>query len=408
MGRVILTLPRLGETMEEAKVVEWLVAPGTAFQRGDVLLEVETDKTVVEVPALTAGMLMAQLVAPGDTVALDQPIAEVEVAGEHPATPPPQAPDAQRASPPPRGEGMGAGGLTVVAAPPASTGGRPMASPAARAAARRGGVDLTAVQGSGRRGRVTAADVAGTTAGHGAGGETLVLLHGLFDDARGWRDLPARLARAGHRVLAPDLPGHAAGLPPATSLDDAVAQIIATLPPGPIRLIGHSLGAVLAVRVALAIGARATGLILSAPAGLGPRINADFIDGMLAAQTTAALSQALSLLDAGPLSTTALTAELARLQSLRPGHAALAAGLSTKGFQQTDITADLARLTCPVSVIFGTADRILDWHDIARLPQDVAIHLVRGAGHLPHLAATELVLRLAAQDHAPQRRRAQA
>ncbi|MDZ4095033.1 MAG: lipoyl domain-containing protein [Paracoccaceae bacterium] len=78
MGRMTITLPRLGETMEEARVTGWLVAVGAGFVRGEVLLEVETDKTVVEVPALTNGVLLAQLVAPGDMVALGQAIAEVE------------------------------------------------------------------------------------------------------------------------------------------------------------------------------------------------------------------------------------------------------------------------------------------------------------------------------------------
>ena len=63
MGVMILTLPRLGETMEEARVTDWLVAPGAAFKRGEVLLEVETDKTVVEVPAMQDGVLIAQLVS---------------------------------------------------------------------------------------------------------------------------------------------------------------------------------------------------------------------------------------------------------------------------------------------------------------------------------------------------------
>ena len=97
MGRVILRLPRLGETMEEARVTDWLVAPGAAFRRGDVLLEVETDKTTVEVPAMTDGVLVAQLVAPGDIVDLDAPIAEVEAegAGDLPAAEPvPESPAA--------------------------------------------------------------------------------------------------------------------------------------------------------------------------------------------------------------------------------------------------------------------------------------------------------------------------
>ncbi|MFN5827030.1 MAG: alpha/beta hydrolase, partial [Rhodobacterales bacterium] len=63
-----------------------------------------------------------------------------------------------------------------------------------------------------------------------------------------------------------------------------------------------------------------------------------------------------------------------------------------------------ARLTCPVAVLFGTGDRILDWHDVANLPPAAAIHLIRGAGHLPHLAAPDLVLSLVADSPAPARR----
>ncbi len=98
MGLTTLTLPRLGETMDEARVTAWLVAPGAAFARGDVLLEVETDKTVVEVPALTSGVMRAHLVAEGATVAIGQPIAEVEAEG---AAPDPAPPAAATPAPPP-------------------------------------------------------------------------------------------------------------------------------------------------------------------------------------------------------------------------------------------------------------------------------------------------------------------
>ena len=405
MGRVTLTLPRLGETMEEARVVDWLVAPGAAFKRGDVLLEVETDKTVVEVPALTDGVLTAQLVVPGDTVALHQPIAEVEAEGATPSFVAAVAPTAAVASPPV---------ARPVPVAVATSGPRPAASPAARAAARRAGVDLTVLRGTGRRGRITAADVAGTgpegqIALHISGkGLPIVLLHGLFDDHRGWRDLPRHLAAAGHAVLAVDLPGHGASTVQAASVDAAVDQIAASLPDGPLRLIGHSLGAAIAVRLARRLGARVDRLVLSAPVGLGPRINTDFTEGMLTAESPAALARALALLDAGPVSTTALAAELDRLRLLRPGQATLSDAVAMAGFQQIDIAADLARLTCPVAVLFGTGDRVLDWRDVANLPPAVAIHLVRGAGHMPHLAATDLVLRLAADAQAPGRRSADA
>jgi pyruvate/2-oxoglutarate dehydrogenase complex dihydrolipoamide acyltransferase (E2) component len=403
MGRVTLTLPRLGETMEEARVTDWLVAPGAAFARGDVLLEVETDKTVVEVPALTAGTLIAQLVAAGDTVALDQPIAEVEVAGEGATA----APNLQQQDPPPTtppaaapGPAAGLPDSTPMPAVPVA---RPAASPAARAAARRAGVDLMLVQGTGRRGRVQGADVPRA----GAGGATLVLLHGLFDSPAGWRDLPRRLRAAGHAVVTPDLPGHGAA-PPAADFADAVDRMAAQMPQGPLSLIGHSLGSALAVRLALRLASRVERVVLSAPAGLGPRINADFIDAMLAAETTAALSRALTLLDAGPVSALALATELDRLRAERPGHEVLARAVARAGFQQIDIADDIARLGCPVSVMFGTSDRVLNWQDVANLPSGAAIHLVRGAGHLPHLAAPDLLVMLVTNSRDPVGRSVQA
>lgn len=413
MGRMTITLPRLGETMEEARVTDWLVAPGTAFKRGDVLLEVETDKTVVEVPALMDGTLTAQLVDPGDMVALDQPIAEVEVAGATEASvnsaaqgqsptasagasePFPQSvPEVPRAYSPPRGEGMELGGLP--AQNPASAY-RPAASPAARAAARRAGIDLATLAGSGRRGRITAQDVGtGPQNGialhrFGSAGPAIVLLHGLFDDHRGWRDLPRRLAGMGHQVLVVDLPGHGESRAIAHGLDQAVDQIASALPLGPLHLIGHSLGAAIAARIARRLRDRVASVLLLAPTGLGPRINSDFTQGMLAARTTEALSRALSLLDAGPISTLALTQELARLTALRAGHSALAQAVAEGGFQQIDITQDLRQLRCPLRVVFGTDDRILNWHDVQALPASAAIHLISGAGHLPHLAAPELI-----------------
>ena len=230
----------------------------------------------------------------------------------------------------------------------------------------------------------------------------IVLLHGLFDDHRGWRDLPRRLAAAGHAVIAVDLPGHGDSAPGADVLDDAARDIAdalaAAVPNGPMRVVGHSLGAALAVRIAGLLPGRVDRLILCAPVGLGARISPDFTEGMLAAETPAALARALALLDAGPMSPTVLQQELARLMPLRSAHRAWTAGLARRGFQQIDITGDLARLGCDLRVLFGTADRILDWNDIANLPTSAAIHLVRGAGHLPHHADPDLLVALAGDE----------
>ena len=64
----VLDMPRLGETMEEGRIVNWLVKTGDRFRRGDVLLEIETDKTVVEYPALGDGLLQERLATEGNGV----------------------------------------------------------------------------------------------------------------------------------------------------------------------------------------------------------------------------------------------------------------------------------------------------------------------------------------------------
>ncbi len=409
-GMTILTLPRLGETMEEARVTEWLKAPGEGFRRGDVLLEVETDKTVVEVPALQDGTLIAHLVVPGEMVALDQPIAEVSVAGVSVGV---------SAAPPATQVIVEA--LTVVqgvgrSVPTNPALMRPAASPKARAAARVSGVDLGTVVGSGRRGRITGADVASAqpvgrdpvqtdAAGitlrrfaavpGGRTGAPVVLLHGLYDEGAGWRDLPQRLARAGHPVLVPDLPGHGASAATAADVEamtDTVRDLLAgVLPEGPMRIVGHSMGAVIATRLALLLGDRVESLTLISPAGLGPRINPDFMDLMAHAETPATLSRALGMLGAGPLSGAALHTELDRLLRRRPGLAPMVRSLARAGIQQIDIAPDLARLRVPVTAIFGLADAIIDWRDCASLPARAAIHLVPDAGHLPHSTAPDLI-----------------
>ena len=81
MAEIDLPLPRLGETMEEGRIVTWLKQPGDKFKRGEILLEVETDKIVVEVPALQDGVMVRHLAAEADMIPVDAPIARIEIAG---------------------------------------------------------------------------------------------------------------------------------------------------------------------------------------------------------------------------------------------------------------------------------------------------------------------------------------
>ncbi len=152
-----LTMPKLSDSMADAVIVRWLKSAGDAFERGEGLIEVETDKATVVYEAEWDGTLASILVPEGATVAVGEPIATLAngdgaVSGEvQPTSPRPES-----ASSPPTAD-TGAGG-----APPAGDGSRaprPVATPVARRTAVELGVSLHGLTGTGPGGRITVEDV---------------------------------------------------------------------------------------------------------------------------------------------------------------------------------------------------------------------------------------------------------
>ncbi len=72
------TMPMLGEVMEEGKLIEWKKHEGDAVEKGEIILEVETDKVVAEVESPAAGVLKEILVQEGETVKINTPLALIE------------------------------------------------------------------------------------------------------------------------------------------------------------------------------------------------------------------------------------------------------------------------------------------------------------------------------------------
>ena len=71
-------MPSLGETVDEGKVVKWLKKVGDEIKEGDILCEVETDKTAAEIPSTVNGKLTAIIAQEGDTIPVGGKIATVE------------------------------------------------------------------------------------------------------------------------------------------------------------------------------------------------------------------------------------------------------------------------------------------------------------------------------------------
>src|SRR5437763_6312190 len=152
-----IKVPPLGESIVEATVSRWLKQEGEAVAAGDTLVELETDKITVEVPALSAGVLAKRARNEGDVVKVDELLGELtEGAGAAAA---PAAPAAQAAAPTPPPAPVAAQAPAAAASPAPATGSPVRASPAAQRVAAEQRVDLAAVAGTGRGGVVSKPDV---------------------------------------------------------------------------------------------------------------------------------------------------------------------------------------------------------------------------------------------------------
>jgi pyruvate dehydrogenase E2 component (dihydrolipoamide acetyltransferase) len=161
-----VVMPALEMAQETGKLVSWLKKEGEPVKKGEMLLEVETDKAVVEVEALADGVLGGITAQVGDVVPVGQTIAFLLAPGESApspsASPAPQSGRKMDSAPPPSGP---AG--TAAAAP--ARGGSGRISPKARKIAQEHGIDLATLQGSGPGGEILADDVLKAAQGKGAG-----------------------------------------------------------------------------------------------------------------------------------------------------------------------------------------------------------------------------------------------
>ena len=71
-------MPKFGEVMEEGKLIEWVKKEGDAVEKGEVVLEIETDKANTDVESTATGIIQKILVQEGETVAVNTPLALIE------------------------------------------------------------------------------------------------------------------------------------------------------------------------------------------------------------------------------------------------------------------------------------------------------------------------------------------
>ena len=162
-----IQVPALGESIVEGTIARWLKNEGDAVRKGDPVVELETDKINVEVPAPASGVLVKRAKNEGDVVKVGETLGELDesaVPAAAGATATQQAPAAAASAPAPSAPPAQRAPAQRAAAP-SRGGGETKTSPAVRRVAAETGVDPAQVQGTGRDGRVTKGDVLGAAAG---------------------------------------------------------------------------------------------------------------------------------------------------------------------------------------------------------------------------------------------------
>ena len=247
-------------------------------------------------------------------------------------------------------------------------------------------------------------------------GPVVVLLHGDGETARDWRWVAPALAAAGHRVIAPSLPGHGATAESSSyAMEDLarwVGRFLDALGISRATVGGNSIGGLIPVHLALQDPGRVSRLVLIDPAGMGYAVNP--VLGMETMPLAGELAIATSMLPGGPQLRALVRAGDLFAQPLRVppgwwadqlrwggGRPMLTASVACKraildAAGQFHVVLDrLGELTVPTLVVWGALDKVVPLVQ-ARAAADripgARLEILRSCGHVPHVECPEAFL----------------
>ena len=350
-----IVMPKWGLAMQEGMVAKWLVGEGAEIRAGDEILDIETSKIANVFESPVGGPLRRVVVGEGETVPVGALLGVVADAA---------VPDAEiDAFVAEFQEAFAAHAAEAEAAPEPET-----------------------LEVEGQRIRYL---------GLGEGdGTPIVFIHGFGGDLNNWQFNQEALA-AGRTTYALDLPGHGGSTKDlgadadAGGLAGAVLGFMDAKGIDRAHLVGHSLGGVIALDLALNHPGRVRSVTAICSAGLGPEINMAYIDGFMAATRRKQLQPVLEMLVADPeMVSREMIEDVLKFKRLDGVEAALnriIEGTFAGGRQVLQLTGRLGALGVPVQVVWGRKDRIIPVRHSEGLPNSIRVHVFDDAGHMVHM-----------------------
>lgn len=233
-------------------------------------------------------------------------------------------------------------------------------------------------------------------------GDAVVLVHGFGGSLENWRENFAALAETGRTVAALDLPGHGessidVGSGSLDELATAVLGYLDALGLYHVHLVGHSMGAAICLVLADRVPQRVRSLTLIGPAGIGQKINADFIRGYLGARSAAEVEPLLRLLYSDPGYVTEELLQQALDYKRRDGVVEALTKIASSRYGGTPAGRQLRDVagSVPTLVVWGADDVVIPPPEPALLAREgVELHVLPGRGHMVQVEAAEEVNRL--------------
>ncbi|MEQ8968603.1 MAG: acetoin dehydrogenase dihydrolipoyllysine-residue acetyltransferase subunit [Azospirillaceae bacterium] len=351
-----IVMPKWGLAMQEGMVAQWHVEEGSKVSKGDEIMDIETSKIANIFESPVEGKLRRKVADDGETLpvgALMGVVAEDSVSDDDIDA---FVKDFQEAF----AEQMAA-------------------------MADGGGAEPETVEVGGHRIRYLKMG--------DADGPAVIFVHGFGGDLWTWM-FNQEAAAEGHATYAIDLPGHGGSSKEmdgadVAALSKAVSGFMDAMGIEKAHLVGHSLGGAVSLNLAVTGPDKVASVTLVCPAGLGPDINMEYIEGFIREKRGKKLKPFLEMLVADPEIVTRDMVEdvlkYKRMDGVEAALNALSSANFSGGAQALDLSGKLGDVSAPVQVIWGKQDKIVPAKHAEAVPSSVKVTIFDDAGHLAHM-----------------------